>query len=130
MSRLESEGRRDADRSGTESRSRSSSRVSTNRDRVRCYRCTAYDHFARECPNAITDEDSDGAEQTTLQMLTQDSHFDSDPYPSVECLNMLKGKNGTTSFLPLDSKKGGNVTYVKGIGCLTERHIKYIYFDW
>ena len=25
----------------------------------------------------------------------------------------VKGKNEMTSFLPLDSKKGGNVTYVK-----------------
>ena len=24
----------------------------------------------------------------------------------------VRGKNGTTSLLPLDSKKGGNVTYV------------------
>ena len=85
---MESEGRRDIDRSRTESRSRSSSRVSTNRDRVRCYRCREYNHFARECPNAITDEDSDGSEQATSQMLTQYSQIDSDPYASVECLNM------------------------------------------
>ena len=39
----------------------------------------------------------------------------------------VKGKNGTTSFLPLDSMKGGNVTYVKDIGCLTESQAKYIY---
>ena len=39
----------------------------------------------------------------------------------------VKGENGTTSFLPLGSKKGGNVTYVKDIGCLTESQTKYIY---
>ena len=39
----------------------------------------------------------------------------------------VKGKNGTTSFLPLDSKKGGDITYVKDIGCLTESQTKYIY---
>ena len=39
----------------------------------------------------------------------------------------VKGKNGTTSFLPLDSKKGGNVTLVKDVGCLTENQTKYIY---
>ena len=33
-----------------ESRSRSNSRVSTNHDCVRCYRCREYDHFASECP--------------------------------------------------------------------------------
>ena len=34
-----------------ESRSRSNSRVSTNQDHVRCYRCREYNHFASECPN-------------------------------------------------------------------------------
>ena len=39
----------------TRSRSRSSSCVSTNRDRSRCYRCNEYDHFARECPNIMSE---------------------------------------------------------------------------
>ena len=37
-----------------------------------CYRCSEYDHFARECPNALTDDSSDELEGATLQMLTQD----------------------------------------------------------
>ena len=57
------EDRRDRDRSISRSesgfRSRSSSRVSTNRDRVRCYKCREYDHFASECHISVTDEDSD-----------------------------------------------------------------------
>ena len=58
----------------TESRSRSSSCVSTSRDRLRCYRCSKYDHFTRECPNALTDEssDQDDLDGATLQMVTQD----------------------------------------------------------
>ena len=32
----------------------SNSRVSTNCDHVRCYRCQEYDHFASECPNTPT----------------------------------------------------------------------------
>ena len=57
-----------------ESRSRSNSRVSTNCDRVRCYRCREYDHFASECPNTQTDEksDCDDADPVSLQMMTQD----------------------------------------------------------
>ena len=39
----------------------------------------------------------------------------------------VKGKSGTTSFLPLGSKKDGNITYIKGAICLTEYQIKYIY---
>ena len=57
-----------------ESRSRSNSRVSTNCDRVRCYRCREYNHFASECPNMPTDEepDCDDADPASLQMMTQD----------------------------------------------------------
>ena len=52
-------------------RSRSSSRVTTNRDRVRCYRSREYNHFANECPNAVAD-DSDGYESDSvaLQLIT------------------------------------------------------------
>ena len=32
-------------RSTSNSRSRSGSRASTNRDRIRCYKCREYDHF-------------------------------------------------------------------------------------
>ena len=42
-------------------------------------------------------------------------------------LKHVKGTNGTTSFLPLDSKKGGNITYVKDARCLTEDQTQYIY---
>ena len=57
-----------------ESRSRSNSRVSTNQDHVRCYRCREYDHFAAECPNTLTDEETDyeDADPTSLQMISQD----------------------------------------------------------
>ena len=56
-----------------ESRSRSNSRVSTNRDRMQCYRCREYDHFASECPNIPTDEETDyeGADPTSLQIMSQ-----------------------------------------------------------
>ena len=40
------------DRSSSNSRSRSRSRASTNRDRIRCYKCREYDHFVRDCPNS------------------------------------------------------------------------------
>ena len=40
------------DRSSSNSRSVSGSRASTNRDRIRCYKCREYDHCARDCPNS------------------------------------------------------------------------------
>ena len=38
-------------RSRSPSSSRLGSRTSTNRDRIRCFKCRKYDHFANECPN-------------------------------------------------------------------------------
>ena len=55
-----------------DSRSRSSSCVSTNRDICRCYRCNKYDPFARECPNIVTDGSSDEMGDSLLQMLDPD----------------------------------------------------------
>ena len=42
---------------------------------------------------------------------------------------LVNGKNGTTPFLPLNSKKGGPVRYVKDRKtiCLTEEQMRYIY---
>ena len=60
-------------RSDSSSRSRSNSRVSTNRDRVRYFKCREYDHFANECPNLViedSDGESDSARQASLQILT------------------------------------------------------------
>ena len=36
---------------------RSGSRASTNRDRIRCYNCREYDHFATDCPNSREERD-------------------------------------------------------------------------
>ena len=59
-------------RSDLSSRSRSNSRVSTNRDRVRCFKCREYDHFVNEHPNLVledSDRESDSARQASLQIL-------------------------------------------------------------
>ena len=72
-----------------ESRSQSNSRVSTNCNRVRCYRCQEYDHFASECPNTPTDEepDYDDADPASLQMMTQ-NYCPIDSEGEVEYLNL------------------------------------------
>ena len=45
-----------------------------NRDRIRCYKCREYDHFANECPNIVT-SDSEGHESdnTALQVMSTDA---------------------------------------------------------
>ena len=54
----------------SESRSTSNSRVTTNRDRIRCLRCREYDHSANECPSTGI-EDFDGYESNSgaLQLM-------------------------------------------------------------
>ena len=45
------------------SRSRSGSRGSTNRDRIRCYKCREYDHFAKDCPTSQAEKGSEQMQQ-------------------------------------------------------------------
>ena len=54
------------DRSSSNSRLRSGSRASTNRDRIRCYNCREYDHFARDCPTS---------REERLRTITADVEF-------------------------------------------------------
>ena len=57
--------------SGT--RSRSNSRVTTNREIITCFRCREYDHFANDCPNMGTDDsDGYGSDSAALQLMTTD----------------------------------------------------------
>ena len=59
------------------------SQTSTNRDRVRCYNCREYDHFARDCPTSRKERDleqlqqmlnlKEEEEQTHLQTYRQNS---------------------------------------------------------
>ena len=52
-------------------RSRSHSRVTTDRDRIRCFRCREYDHLANECPNAGIDYlEGYESDSTALQLMT------------------------------------------------------------
>ena len=72
-----------------ESRSQSTSRVSTNHDKVRCYRCQEYDHFVSECPNTPTDKEIDyeDVDPASLQMITQ-NYGPVDSEGEVEYLNL------------------------------------------
>ena len=51
------------DISSSNSRLRSWSRANTNRDRMRCYKCREYDHFARDCSNSREERDLEQLQQ-------------------------------------------------------------------
>ena len=70
------------DRSPSNSRSRSDSRANMNRDRIRCYRCREYNHFARDCPNSREERELERLQQildmdTEEQTYRQDSSIES-----------------------------------------------------
>ena len=64
------------------SRSRSGSRASTNRDRIRCFKCREYDHFAKDCPNSQTEKEPEqiqqmynlDKDQTAINILAADTY--------------------------------------------------------
>ena len=53
-----------------------------NRDRIRCYKCREYDHFAKECPTSKVEKESEqiqqmynmDEEQTALKLLATDTY--------------------------------------------------------
>ena len=84
----------------------------------------------QNAPNMPTDEepDCDDADPASLQMMTQD-YYPIDSEREIEYLKLVKGKNGTTSFLPSKEKTGGKVNYIqnKETMCLTEKQTDYVY---
>ena len=50
-------------RSINNSRSRSQSRVTTDRDRIRCYGCCEYNHFTKDCPMAKEKRETEQIQQ-------------------------------------------------------------------
>ena len=77
------------DKDRQRSQSRSYSRVNTNSDHLRCYRCGEYNHFMQESSNTPTDDEMghSDTEQASLQMLTHNNlPINSDS--EVECLNL------------------------------------------
>ena len=78
-------------------RSRSGSRASTDRDRVRCFKCREYDHFARECPTRQVNREAEQIQQmfnmdeyqTILQTPLMDTDEDEQPITLVETRDNL-----------------------------------------
>ena len=70
-------------RSTSNSRFRPGSRASTNRDRIHCYKCREYDHFARDCPTSREEKEIEqlqqmlnlGDEQTSITPPNMQGNF-------------------------------------------------------
>ena len=69
-------------------RSRSGSRASMNRDRIRCYVCREYDHFVRNCPNSREERDLEQL-QHMLNMEEQDHRSFSAHSSDEDCRSPL-----------------------------------------
>ena len=68
------------------SSSRSGSRTSTNRDRIRCFKCREYGHFVNECPNLVqdnSDTESDSARSVSLHLADSDTGLETEQYLNI-----------------------------------------------
>ena len=66
--------------------SRLGSRTRSNRDRIRCFKCREYDHFANECPNQIPgdlDKESNSARSVSLHLADSDMGSDTEQYLNI-----------------------------------------------
>ena len=91
-----SDNNRRNDRSSSNSRSRSGSRVSINRDRIRCDRCRECDLFAEDFPTAREEGGTDqikqmfnlDEDQTSLKTLVTDIYDNPNCISSVEVVRL------------------------------------------
>ena len=115
-------------------RNRSTSRVTMNRDRVRCYRSREYDHIANICPNAVTD-DSDGYEsdRATLQLITAEAEMHNFEQ-GTGLIKLIKGKKCYHFIFASDkerwmSQNDSKMRYIpnKENECLTKDQARHVY---
>ena len=55
-------------------------------DRIRCFKCKEYDHFANECPNLVpdsSDRESDSARLVSLHLADSDTGSDTEQYLNI-----------------------------------------------
>ena len=87
-------------------------------------------HFASECPNMPTDEETDCDDADPASLINDDTRLLSLWLRGRNRIfKLVKGKNGATSFLPLKDKTGGRVNYIQNKEAmhLTEKQTDYVY---
>ena len=75
--------------------SRSGLRASTNRDRIRCFKCREYDHFAKDCLSSDTEKEQSEQMQQMLNLedKTALKVLEADAYDDPIRTNSDKAKN-------------------------------------
>ena len=117
-------------RSTSNSRLRPGSRASTNKDRIKCYNCREYDHFARDCATSREERDMDQLQpMLNLEEEEQTHLLNGTQSNPVESFKLMNGSDGTTASLPLDSKIGGQINCNRpSVGqFLTREQANYVY---
>ena len=99
----------------------SGSGVSTNRDSIRCYKCTEYDHFVKDFPTTKEEREMeqiqqmfnlDGGQtllkhQLQTHMIALINKFFRGYNTNTRIFKLIKGKNDPITFLPLNANIGG-----------------------
>ena len=71
------------------SRSRSGLKVSTNRDRIRCYKCREYDHFVKDCPSSNEQKKVEQLQQM-LNLDDEQMSIQTNTHDSLSKINSLE----------------------------------------
>ena len=90
------------DRSLSNSRSRSGSTASTNRDRIQCLECREYDHFAQECPVSLVRQTSRETEQ--MQQM-----FNMDEDQTIMQTSLMDTDEDELNITPMDTRGNLNL---------------------
>ena len=118
-------------RSMSKSRLRSGCRVSTNRDRIRCYNCREYDHFARDFPPLEKKENQRDYNRCLIWRKNKLFWWQNGPVENTQItfFRLMNGRDGTTTFLPLDSKIGGQIihNWPSVVQFLNREQASYVY---
>ena len=72
--------------------------LSINRDRIRCYKCREYDHFAKDCPTSKEEGEIQQIQQmfnldegqTSLKTLATDMYDSLNKINSLEDMTLLQ----------------------------------------
>ena len=70
--------------------------MSTNRDRIRCFECREYDHFARECPTRQENRETEQIEQM----------FNLDEDQTILQIPLMDTEDDIMMIMPMETRDG------------------------